>query len=141
MPTAAGGGTGDVAADVPRDDLTQYVKAFLDRTGWSVRELARRARDPISGIGVSHGWVNDIVTQTMERAPDMRRLRALAAAMGEHVDGLARLAAAQWLGVSVIEVPAGEGEWVAVPVRPGMKPDQREQLRIRLTAEADRLQR
>lgn len=135
MSTGAGGGT------VPRDDLTQYVKAFLERTGWSVRELARQARDPISGVGVSHGWVNDIVTETMERAPDMRRLRALAAAMGQPVETLARLAAAQWLGVEALEIPVGEGEWVAVPLRPGTKPDEREQLRMQLTAEADRLQR
>ncbi len=81
------------------NDLTNHVRAHLDKTGHSVRELARRARDPQSGIGISDGWLSDILTGRTERAPDLRRLRALAAAMQEPVDVLTRLAAAQWLEV------------------------------------------
>ncbi len=119
----------DGSDDVPRDDLTAYISAYLARTGQSVRELARRARDPISGISPSHGWLNDIVTGQMERAPDMRRLRALAAAINEPVETLARLAAAQWLGVRAIEVPIEDDAWLAIPVPRDLAPQERERRR------------
>ena len=113
-----------------RDDLTRYVADYMTRTGQSVRELARRARDPESGIRPSHGWLQDIVNGHMDRAPDLRRLRALAVAMGEPVETLARLSAAQWLNVDVIQVEADEsGDWVGVPVKPGTPEEERERIR------------
>ncbi|RCG21934.1 hypothetical protein DQ384_36350 [Sphaerisporangium album] len=69
------------------------------------------------------------MSNAMERAPDLRRLRALAAAMGEPVENLARLAAAQWLGVEVTEVPVDSDEWLAVRVPPGLDEQGRERLR------------
>lgn len=119
---------------MPRDDLTKFVRDHMERTGRSVRELSRTARDPESGVRPSHGWIQDIANGVMERAPDLRRLRALAAAMGVDVDHLARLAAAQWLGVTpirVVEAPVGgdDEETVAVPVPGGMSAADRERLR------------
>ncbi len=130
--------------DVPRDDLTRHVKAYLARSGRSIRDLARAARDPLTGIRVSHGWINDIVGETLERAPDLRRLRALAAAMGEPVETLARLAAAQYLGVEVTEVTevaAGTQTWIAVPVPPGLTEAERDELRARWAEDAGRRER
>lgn len=109
--------------------LTSYVKAYLEKTGESERGLARRARDPETGIGVSHGWIGDIVDGSMDRAPDLRRLRALAAGMGVDVGVLTRLAAAQWLGIPVEEVQTPEGDVVIVTVPPGLSQEERKKFR------------
>lgn len=109
--------------------LTAYVTAYLERTGESERSLARRARDPETGLGVSHGWLGDIVDESMDRAPDLRRLRALAAAMGVDVAILARLAARQWLGVEVEEVQSPAGDTLTVTVPEGLSQEARKKFR------------
>lgn len=109
--------------------LTAYVKAHLERTGESERSLARRAKDPETGLGVSHGWLGDIVDGSMDRAPDLRRLRALAAAMSVDVGVLARLSARQWLGVEVEEVQSPAGETLTVTVPEGLSQAERQKFR------------
>jgi hypothetical protein len=109
--------------------LADYVTAYLIRTGESVRALAKRSRDPVSGIAVSHNWIQEIVNREREIPPDLRRLRGLAAGMGTDVDILARMAAQQWLGVEVEDVTTESGDTMTVTVPPGLSKDQRSRLR------------
>lgn len=122
----ASGGTLGGAANI--GPLSRYVRNYLDRTGESERGLARRSRDPISEVTVRHGWLNELLNGTIERAPELRRLRALAVGMGVPVRTLAALAAKQWLEVDVV---AAEGddtvETITVPA--GLTPEQRAKFR------------
>lgn len=115
-----------------RDHLTRFVRDYLARTGDSVRALARRSRDPQSGITLKHGWLNEIVNNERELPPDLRRLRALAAGMSVPEARLAELAAAQWLGVDVTRVDVAaervDGVFVTTP-RP-LSAEERERLTL-----------
>lgn len=105
--------------------LSQRVKKHLDETGLSLRDFAEKCRDPQSDRALVYSWIDSLVHGRMTRAPEMWRLRALAAGMGVPAQWLAELSAAQWLGVDVAEVEAGERSWVAVTVPPGLTPEAR----------------
>jgi hypothetical protein len=125
MPTS--GGTHG-SADRDQLTLTRYVRDYLAERGESERALARRAVDPETGLALNHGWINQLAQGQVNRAPELWRIRALAAGMRAPAQFLASLAAAQWLGVEVVETPGGrEGEeWVTVTVPPGLSPEERD---------------
>lgn len=124
MPT--GGGTPGSATT---NHLSDYVREYLRQHDLTERGLARRAVDPQTGFALNHGWVNQLVQARVTRAPELWRLRALAAAMGTTTRYLAELSAAQWLGLEVSEVPAEPDGTIAVSVPPGLSDEAREKLR------------
>lgn len=108
------------------DQLSAFVRTYLAEHDESERALARRAVDPMTGLTLQHTWINSLAHGTMSRAPELWRLRALAAGMNVPVQMLAELAAAQWLGVEVAEFSVGGGkDWVAVSVPEGLSPEER----------------
>ncbi|MGW5689126.1 hypothetical protein [Nonomuraea sp. NPDC003754] len=109
------------------DQLSRYIRDYLVEHDESERALALRARDPETGLKLQHGYINSLAKNTVLRAPELWRLRALAAAMQRPARVLAELAAAQWLGVEVAEIPKEGGEdWVAVTVPKDMSTEERE---------------
>jgi hypothetical protein len=136
MPPSSGGtrgGAPDSDDHVGRDHLTRYVKEYIDqrRPKESERSLAQRCIDPVTTLRLRHGWINDLVNGTIDRAPELRRLRALAAGMDVPVRLVVELAAAQWLELDVTEVqiaeaPAGDESWVAVTVPQNLTPEERQ---------------
>lgn len=119
MPTS-GGAPGNA------DQLSTFVRDYLHEHEESERALAVRAVDPETGFVLQHGWINQLTKGRVSRAPELWRLRALAAAMNAPMILLAELAAAQWLGVEVAEIKSGEEDWVAVTIPKGLTPAQRE---------------
>ncbi|MFI9558816.1 hypothetical protein [Nonomuraea endophytica] len=126
MPTSGGapGGAGQLSA---------YVRTYLEERDLSERALAERAIDPETGFALQHGWINQLAKGRVPRAPEVWRLRALAAAMQVPIRLLADLAGAQWLGIEVAEVATGEG-WVAIAVPAGLSPEQRARFAERVGA-------
>ncbi|NJP93953.1 hypothetical protein HCN51_31715 [Nonomuraea sp. FMUSA5-5] len=122
MPTS-GGAPGN--ADRLAERLSDFVRDYLREHEESERGLALRATDPETGFSLQHGWINQLVKGRVSRAPELWRLRALAAAMSVPTAMLAEMAAAQWLGVEVAEIRVGKEEWVAVSVPPDMTPAER----------------
>lgn len=108
--------------------LSGRVAEYLAATGDSERALAARCKDPDTGLKVLHGWINTLVNGDMSRAPEMWRLRALAAGMGVPARVLARLAAAQWLDVEVTEHALSEESSVIVSVPGDLTEDERRKL-------------
>lgn len=64
-------------------NLRDYIQDELQRRGWSIRELARRAR-------LSHGTVSNLLAGKSEPTPDT--LTAIARALGEPPEKLFRMA-------------------------------------------------
>jgi molecular chaperone DnaK (HSP70) len=108
------------------DRLSAYIRDYLSDRDESERALAARAVDPETGFALQHGWINQLIRARVSRAPELWRLRALAAAMSVPTSMLAQLAASQWLGVEVVEIQTGEEEWVSVTVPPGMSSEERQ---------------
>jgi hypothetical protein len=108
--------------------LSVYVGQYLANTGDSERSLAARSKDPETGLPVLHGWINTLVNGQMSRAPEMWRLRALAAGMGVPPRVLARLAAAQWLEVEVTEHALTDDASVIVSVPGDLTEEERRKL-------------
>ncbi|MFB4285659.1 hypothetical protein ACBJ59_61105 [Nonomuraea sp. MTCD27] len=106
--------------------MSSFVRDYLHEHEESERALAVRAVDPETGFTLQHGWINQLTKGRVSRAPELWRLRALAAAMSVPVTMLAELAAAQWLGIQVAEIKAGEEDWIAVTIPKGLTPAQRE---------------
>ena len=125
MPTSGGTpGTTDSTSH-----LSRFVREWLKDNDMTERGLAKRARDPDTGMHLQHGWINSLVGGTISRAPELWRLRALAAAMGVSARRLAELAAAQWLGVDVAELHNGQAsedaEVIVVSVPPDLTDEER----------------
>ena len=118
--------SGGTPGNADRDHLSRFVRDYLADRDESERAMALRAVDPDTGFDLQHGWINQLVKGKVSRAPELWRLRALAAAMGVPEAMLAELAAGQWLGVDVAQVRAGDGSWVAVTVPAGMTGEQRD---------------
>lgn len=104
--------------------LSRYVKDYMDRTGVSNLSLARRSRDPETGEELLPQWIKHLVENRVPRSPEPWRYRALAAGMGVEVDLIRRLAAAQWIGVELIDTD--KGEWVTVEIPPGLSDSDRQ---------------
>ncbi|MET8866469.1 hypothetical protein ABZW11_26325 [Nonomuraea sp. NPDC004580] len=124
--------------------LSDHVQAYLDRTGLSRRTLAEQCRDPETGQTLNHTYIGDLVSNRVPRAPEMWRLRALAAGTpGESIadgsddyrrrlDALKRMAAIQWLDLGdVLRVETGSGAWITVHV-PESLSDRRRQTIVRM---------
>lgn len=108
----------------PIEALSAYVRDWLSEHDESARRLAVRAVDPASGMTLSHGYISQLMVGKV-KAPELWRLRALAAGMRVPAQRLAELAALQWLGVDVVNVSAGGETSVTVTVPPGLTPEER----------------
>lgn len=124
--------------------LSSYVGAFLAREGLSARQFALRGVDPEgNGNRLLVQWVIHLIDDQLSRkAPEMWRLRALAAAMAFRPDSgvdrgrynqelqvIKRLTAAQWLEMTALEVEAGDGSIVTISVPPDLSEEKRQQIR------------
>lgn len=118
--------------------LSDHIRAFMERSDLSARQLARQSLDPETGQSLNHTYVSALAGGEVPRAPELWRLRALAAGMAEatdttnegeyrrRFDELKRFAAAEWLDLGdVLQVPTGEGSWVTVSVPPGLSEEAR----------------
>lgn len=122
--------------------LSDYVRDYLQRTGMSRRAFGEQCRDPETGQALNHTYIGDLVAPgRVPRAPDMWRLRALAAGMRSgsvsegpeeyrrRLEELKRMAAIQWLDLGdVLKVDRGDGSWVTVNVPPTLSPRRREKV-------------
>ncbi|OPG10573.1 hypothetical protein [Microbispora sp. GKU 823] len=117
--------------------LGDCLQAHIDRyDGGSKNAFTERARDPETGNTFRVQWVIDLLNGRVNRAPELWRLRALAAAMAarkgaameqaryrEHLETLRHLTAAQYLG---LEVPApGEDSTASFRVPAGLPLEKR----------------
>ncbi|MCW2878004.1 MAG: hypothetical protein JWQ95_2104 [Sphaerisporangium sp.] len=118
MPTRGG-----TPGSADSDQLSRFVRDYLAAHDIKVRALARRAIDPETGFELQHGWINELAAGRVSRAPELWRLRALAAAMGARPRILAELAAAQWLGVQVAEVSRDDGKKIGVSIPENLPPE------------------
>lgn len=124
--------------------LSDYVKAYMQREDLSANRLAGRARDPETGQRILVQWLINLTNaQLTDKAPEMWRLRALAAAMStsptgsldstqyrEQLDIVKKLTAAQWLDLhEVLDVETSSGDIVTVSVPPNLPPEARERIR------------
>ncbi|GIH69490.1 hypothetical protein [Sphaerimonospora thailandensis] len=89
-----------------------------EQAGDSLRSLARRCVDPATGMDLKRPWLADLAAGDIGRAPELWRLRALAAGLGLPLGRVQLLAARQWLGIDLeaLDVRVGEGDHVIVPV-------------------------
>lgn len=124
MPTSGG-----THGSTPADRLSIFVRDWLAEHDESTRGLADKAVDPKTGFQLQHGWIASLARGRVPRAPDLWRLRALAAGMGVPVRLLAELAAAEWLGLEVAEVPVGSDSAVVVTVPEGLSEEERARFR------------
>lgn len=133
----------DIEGTASEHPLSDYVQSYLDRTGLSQRAFGEQCRDPETGQSLNHTYVGDLVKLRVPRAPEMWRLRALAAGTPtdsvtegiedyrRRLEELKRLAAIQWLELGdVLRVDTGGGTWITVNVPPTMS-DRRRQKVIR----------
>lgn len=132
----------DITGTTSEQPLSDYVQAYLERTGLSARELSRSSVDVESGQRLLHTYISALAAAEVPRVPDLWRLKALAAGIaktstshdeGEYrrrLDELKRLAAIQWLDLGdVLRVDTGGGTWVTVTVPPTMSESDRETLK------------
>lgn len=128
----------EVRINMTQAPLSDYLQVQIDRCdGGSKNAFTSRARDPDTGNTFRVQWVIDLLNGKVNRAPELWRLRALAAAMAsgtdtgldraryrEHLDALRRLAAAQYLG---LELPAsGEVSTASFRVPASLPVEERE---------------
>jgi hypothetical protein len=118
-------------------ELSDYVRDYMERTGIKNLSLARRSIDPVSGEELRPQWIKYLVEDRIPRSPEQWRYRALAAGMGVDVEVIRRLAAAQWIGVELVD--AGGGEWITVEMPPGLTEDDRRIVRETAISLARRL--
>lgn len=125
--------------------LSTYVQAYLERESVSARQFAARGVDPAGdGNRLLVQWVIHLIDNQLSRkAPELWRLRALAAAMATNPDTgldreryrrelevIKRLVAAQWLEMNeVLEVEVADGSIVTVSVPPDLSDAKRQQIR------------
>lgn len=133
----------DVNGTASRTPLSDYIRAYMARSGLSHNQLAKRSRDPDTSNKILVQWLIDMVNDQVSRAPELWRLRALAAAMATREGGsldpagfrqclqeIKRLAAVQWFEMNeLLEVPTSDGSIVTVSVPPDLPDSQREKIR------------
>lgn len=98
--------------------LSRYVQDYMQRTEATYLALARRSVDPETGQELLPQWIRHLAEGRVPRAPEPWRYRALAAGMETDVEEIKRLAAAQWIGIDLVK--AEGGEWLTVPMPPGL---------------------
>lgn len=136
--------TDTIGNDEPRAPLSSYVRAFLAREGLSARQFALRGVDPEGdGNRLLVQWVIHLLDDQLSRkAPEMWRLRALAAAMAfrpntemdhrrysQELNVIKKLTAAQWLEMTALEMETGDGSIVTITVPPDLSDEKRQQIR------------
>lgn len=125
--------------------LSDYVKAYMDREEVSANRLAARSRDPETGQRLLVQWLINLANaQLTDKAPELWRLRALAAGMAtaeiggldrgrfrEQLDIAKKLTAAQWLEIemTVLEVETSDGSIVTISVPPSLSEEKRREIR------------
>lgn len=140
----------DIEDTTSEHPLSDYVQSYMDRAGMSRRQFAAQCRDPETRQTLNHTYVGDLVANRVPRAPEMWRLRALAAGTPSgtvtestedyrrRLEELKRMAGVQWLGLAdVLRVDTGGGTWVAVNVPPTLS-DRRRQRVIRMAEDLAR---
>ncbi|MEV0968472.1 hypothetical protein [Microtetraspora glauca] len=102
--------------------MWDYLQRKKAQEGDSLRALAKRCVDPETGFDLKRPWLSMLAEGDMNRAPELWRLRALAAGMSAPLQQLQLMAAQQWLGFSAetVDVQVGSGDHVIVPVPPGL---------------------
>lgn len=136
--------TDTTGTDEPKAPLSGYVRAFLAREGLSARQFALRGVDPEGdGNRLLVQWVIHLLDDQLSRkAPELWRLRALAAAMAfrpdtgmdrgrynQELNVIKKLTAAQWLEMTVLEVETIDGSIVTISVPPDLSDEKRQQIR------------
>jgi hypothetical protein len=119
----------DINGTTSDHPLSDYVQHYLDRTELSARQLARQSRDPETGQVLNHTYIGAVAANEVPRAPELWRLRALAAGMRSEgaaegteeyrrrFEELKRMAAIQWLDLGdVLRIDTGGGTWITVNV-------------------------
>lgn len=125
--------------------LSDYIRTYREREGLSHNRLASLCRDPESGQRILVQWLINLINGHLtDKAPEMWRLRALAAGMAasetstvalgqryrEHLDAVKRLAAIQWLDLGdVLDVTTSDGSVVTVNVPPTLSDAARAKVR------------
>jgi hypothetical protein len=87
--------------------LRDMINAELEN-GSSLRKLAERAIDPITGKRASASLFFDIVNSKLDRAPRDYHVRAIAVALRAPYEQVRQLAIAQWLPAADEEDPERE---------------------------------
>lgn len=105
-----------------RHPFSNHLAEYLTRSELTLRGLEDRCIDPATGNQLNRTWLSSAAAGKTKKSPELWRLRALSAGIGTPVETLQRLAAEQWLSVQpeAAQVPMGDGDWVIVPVPPGM---------------------
>lgn len=99
-----------------RTPLSDYVRDYLERTKVSKNQFSLRCVDPEDPQRVIYIQWLDRLLNGSGPAPELWRLRALAAGMGANLEDLKRMAAIQWLDYDVAEIRDSDGV-VMIPVR------------------------
>jgi transcriptional regulator with XRE-family HTH domain len=76
--------------------LRDMVKSAND-SGLTYEQLAKNAVDPRTGHKASGGFINDIARGQVNRLPEPRNLRAIAAGLGVPYERVRQAAILQWL--------------------------------------------
>ncbi|GAA5048360.1 hypothetical protein GCM10023259_023880 [Thermocatellispora tengchongensis] len=118
--------------------LSDQVQRFMTRHDLTGRQFARYCIDPETGQSLLHGYIQDLMYGSVNRLPDMWRLRALAAGMAAVESGadqpdyrtrleeIKRWAAVQWLELSEVEaIPVSDGGFVTISVPPNLSEEDR----------------
>lgn len=66
-------------------------------SGTSYKQLAESATDPETGKVASHSFLNDLANGNVNRIPEPKNLRAIAAGLGVPYERVRKAAIAQWL--------------------------------------------
>lgn len=135
--------------------LSDYVRAFREREGLSHNRLAAACRDPETGERILVQWLINLINDRLtDKAPEMWRLRALAAGITaaetsttdpgiryrQHLDAVKKLAAIQWLDLGdVIDMTTSDGSVITITVPPDLPESARQLIRERAEALAKRL--
>ena len=126
----------------PHTPLSDYIREYMQREEISANKLAARCKDPETGQRILVQWLLNLASARItDRAPELWRLRALAAGLSttdagldraryrEQVEVMKRLTAAQWLQMEVLEAKDGDGSVITISVPPDLSPAARERLR------------
>ncbi|MDF5758557.1 hypothetical protein [Spongiactinospora sp. TRM90649] len=116
-----------------RTPLSDYVNAYLERTQITRHQLSKRSVDPENPRNVIYPQWLEALQGARAPAPELWRLRALAAGTNTSLDQLKQMAAKQWLEYDVAEV-LSDGELLMIAVPRSLSEEKRR--RIKRLAEA-----
>ncbi|MCW2876749.1 MAG: hypothetical protein JWQ95_849 [Sphaerisporangium sp.] len=128
----------DLNGTSSRTPLSDYIRMYQTRTGLSHNQMAKQGRDPDTGNQILVQWLLEMIAGHVARAPELWRLRALAAAMAsgddpgrdveqyrQRLDLIRRLAAVQWFEMSELLFESSHASVLAVRVPPSLSEHKR----------------